>query len=306
MKENYMKKILFMVFLFIPFFVYANENKYVNSYDVEMDSTTYNELLGRFSVDDIDSLTLSEYEYLKENPTAEFVYSEKYFKNIYVKNKDGEIIDSFMTELTKEEYNSDEKLTPSELFQVNSSWIGDEKTIETEYKKLKLSVSRRQANGLYIDITNTWKKIPKVKSYDIIGFRISNYSAITFQKNSYSASQVYDGVVANYNYNTSGNTVQKSNGLAQIMNIVNKTSSSLKNTMSIIIFGNSTLQTGFKVYASYQHATTYDNTFDQVKNVTFSSSSSSNYVILGDVFKYKQSVGKNFDAMAGVEVQVTP
>lgn len=60
-----------------------------------------------------------------------------------------------MTELTKEEYNSDEKLTPSELFQVNSSWIGDEKTIETEYKKLKLSVSRRQANGLYIDITNT-------------------------------------------------------------------------------------------------------------------------------------------------------
>lgn len=60
-----------------------------------------------------------------------------------------------MTELTKEEYNSDEKLTPSELFQVNSFWIGDEKTIETEYKKLKLSVSRRQANGLYIDITNT-------------------------------------------------------------------------------------------------------------------------------------------------------
>ena len=56
-----------MVFLFIHFFVYANENKYVNSYDVEMDSTTYNELLGRFSVDDIDSLTLSEYEYLKAN-----------------------------------------------------------------------------------------------------------------------------------------------------------------------------------------------------------------------------------------------
>ena len=90
------------------------------------------------------------------------------------------------------------------------------------------------------------------------------------------------------------------------MNIVNETSSSLKNTMSIIIFGNSTLQNGFKVYASYQYATTYDNTFDQVKNVTFSSSSSSNYVILGDVFKYKQSVGKNFDAMTGVEVQVTP
>ena len=108
------------------------------------------------------------------------LFSVKYFKNIYVKNKDGEIVDSFMTELTKEEYNSDEILTPSELFQVNSSWIGDEKTIETEYKKLKLSVSRRQANGLYIDITNTWKKIPKVKSYDIIGFRISDYSAITF------------------------------------------------------------------------------------------------------------------------------
>lgn len=294
------KKIILSVLLFIPTFVFASENKYINTNGVEIDKSIYTEFNDVMTQKQINELTSFEYEKLKDKDIVSYSSEEKYFKNVYVMDSEGNVLDSYLFEMNEDDYNSDEILTPSENFQVNSTWMGGDNTIQTDYKKLKISAARDISNRLSVTLTNTWKKIPAVKEYDILGFRVSDSSAITYLVATYSASQVYDGTTASYKYNTSGNTVQAKSGIAQIMNIVNSTSKSLSNNLYITLFGNSTMASGFTLTASYQHGVNAQNTFDQVKNVTFSASG------LGGVFKYPTKVANNFDKMAGVSLLAAP
>ena len=93
------------------------------------------------------------------------VQEEKYYKttyyNGYVDGIDTLSQPSFMTEeITQDEYNSYNYVTDS-MSRVSSY-------ISTEYKKMTISIL---SNGSYYryKVVLDWKKMPKIRSYDIIG-----------------------------------------------------------------------------------------------------------------------------------------
>ncbi len=110
------KKIILSVLLFIPIFVFATENKYINTNGVEIDKSIYTEFTDVMTQKQINELTSFEYEKLKDKDIVSYSSEEKYFKNVYVMDSEGNVLDSYLFEMNEDDYNSDEVLTPNENF----------------------------------------------------------------------------------------------------------------------------------------------------------------------------------------------
>jgi hypothetical protein len=290
--------------LFITSNVEAKEVYYVNDNGISLTEDNYEYLLNDYSKEVIAKFTKEDLEILLAPDYKEVGYAEKYYKVTYTKNAKGEVLSTNTKEVSKNAYLNG--ITLNSL-QTKSSCGTNCVYYETTYKKLTLTINYGASVSVTkIDVKNEWKIIPAVKTFDIIGFKItsSNASYWLFNTGStYVAKQIYYGNTINYSYDTSasGNTVRNFNGVGQVMDIVNTTSSSLKNTMTMYLWGS---PDGLSINASYQHATNTSITKTKAKSVSFGGGASG-YTILGGTFKYTNTIASYYDNMLGVSLSFT-
>lgn len=149
--------------------------------------------------------------------------------------------------------------------------------ISTEYKELLITKSSILGKNM-ITVHLKWKKPPKIRSYDVFGFRTNfSYANVTTKVNFYGA----------YTELTN-NIKQKVNAYG----ISVKLPTDSDNISMQITF---TTTSSGTIYASYQHA---------VKNISLNSST--NYVFspngLGNVFLFNDN--SLFDKMQGVSINI--
>lgn len=281
-----------------PMFANAEEVYYTNDNGIEMTEEQYKHLEEAFDPAIIRVMTKEQFTIEMENNYQNPIKELKYFRTDYKKDINGNIVDTITSEVSKGDYENEVTPVPT----VSRAACKSCKTYETEYKILELIVTPGNSMNapVRVQVINTWKKIPSVKQYDIIGFRLSTSfpSNPSAGVNEYYAHQIWDGNVWSYSLLDS-NMIMKSNGVAEVMNIADDVKTSLKNEMSTYM---KTDPADLTVYASYQHCTWNDITKSEAMSVTFSGTASSGYKILGGVYKYKDSVAKKYDQTAGVSV----
>ena len=145
----------------------------------------------------------------------------------------------------------------------------------------KLSISKTTSGYSAIVVSLKWKSNPNVRSYDVIGARLSGTSLIGTP----STSLTYSG--GSY---TSSNTVYPSGGFGTSIKLPSAGS-------SIRISQTYSVNNGGTVYASYQHAKS-SVTLSQSQNYSISSAG------YGSVFAFASSVSSKYDGMGGVYIGV--
>lgn len=160
-----MKRYLMIVVLslmFIPVCVLANESYYVNYFGIEMTEEEYNNLLNfGYSEHEIYLLPKEEYEKNKDINAKLEAVQESYYRDVTRYDSLGRVLFQQSTTVSKEEYN--EETPPGDATVFNGGYI------ETVYKKLRTTIAKKDDELYTYKTTLTWKLMPKVRSYDIIG-----------------------------------------------------------------------------------------------------------------------------------------
>ncbi len=198
--------------------------------------------------------------------------------------------EKFIEQMNQEDYdfinridvnNKDVELTIKEPDYIQSRTSS---YVETQAKRLVIAKS---CNGNVCNVTlaNTWKYVPKVKSYDVIGAKFSNTSRS-------SDSQVTLFKMDGTNYKCT-EYVLKTEGIGCSYKLKSDASEEFYTYMNFDVYN-----TGGLVYGSYQHATS-SVTLSQSKNYTFSLGG------YGNVFLFNTTKAKDsYDGMGGVSMYV--
>lgn len=230
---------------------HSNASEYENYYGITMTNQEYNTLINLgFSADEIYYMDLQTFEDNKDLNATLVSKTEKYYKTIYT-GLDGR---ETSVEVTKEEYNNQGTITPRG-------------TVTTEYRQVVSTLSQN-GNKYRFKVSVAWRKMPSVKSYDIIGIGFDDpvYIDSSVYFNYYWCNSSGDCTTASDHYgkkqlSTGGTAVYK------FPNYANSLSSALwydvsKNTSNTI--------TSLTMYGDYSHATTavsVSNTSDH--NITY-------------------------------------
>ena len=190
---------LLAILLVCPFVVNASENDdftYTNYYGIEMNYDEYNTLVNLgFNENEIYHMDLATFNANKDLDATLLTREDRYYKTIYPAYGN-----SYTVEVTEEEYNSNKKdeLLRGELL--------------TTYKHVVTTISANGSRYRY-KISLTWRQIPSVKKYDIIGIGFNDYvhiynSIIYFgyfyatSSSEYSSTLCYDQKVTSYGATT--------------------------------------------------------------------------------------------------------
>ena len=276
----------FLIILFVPFgFVKAqnisvNISYITNQNGVRISMTDYNLLTNIYSDAYIQTMTSEDYENFKAKNINinNLVKSEKYYKteidhlNNVVTN----------TEVTENEFNN---------YNPNVQTLSVSNFVETQYKKLSLTLSDNHDGYGDIFVGLLWKMIPSTRSFDVIAVR---YVGMTDVDGTQYGRQIW-GTNGNYSYVEYGwngtNINRQDNGFGISMNITNdSTINYLENYIgSAVQFTGNFQWAG----ASYQHATS-NTTLAQSKSYTLAEDGK-NGVIL-----FTGNIGSKYDNMPGV------
>ena len=276
----------FLIILFVPFgFVKAqnisDDISYItNQNGVRISMTDYNLLTNIYSDAYIQTMTSEDYENFKAKNINinNLVKSEKYYKteidhlNNVVTN----------TEVTENEFNN---------YNPNIQTLSVSNFVETQYKKLSLTLSDNHDGYGDIFVGLLWKMIPSTRSFDVIAVR---YVGMTDVDGTQWGRQIW-GTNGNYSYVEYGwngtNINRQDNGFGISMNITNdSTINYLENYIgSAVEFTGNFQWAG----ASYQHATS-NTTLAQSKSYTLAENGK-NGVIL-----FTGNIGEKYDNMPGV------
>ena len=276
----------FLIILFVPFgFVKAqnisvNISYITNQNGVRISMTDYNLLTNIYSDAYIQTMTSEDYENFKAKNINinNLVKSEKYYKteidhlNNVVTN----------TEVTENEFNN---------YNPNIQTLSVSNFVETQYKKLSLTLSDNHNGYGDIFVGLLWKMIPSTRSFDVIAVR---YVGMTDVDGTQYGRQIW-GTNGNYtyvNYGWNGTNINRQdNGFGISMNITNdSTINYLENYIeSAVEFTGNFQWAG----ASYQHATS-NTTLAQSKSYTLAENGK-NGVIL-----FTGNIGEKYDNMPGV------
>ena len=276
----------FLIILFVPFgFVKAqnisDDISYItNQNGVRISMTDYNLLTNIYSDAYIQTMTNEDYENFKAKNINinNLVKSEKYYKteidhlNNVVTN----------TEVTENEFNN---------YNPNVQTLSVSNFVETQYKKLSLTLSDNHNGYGDIFVGLLWKMIPSTRSFDVIAVR---YVGMTDVDGTQWGRQIW-GTNGNYtyvNYGWNGTNINRQdNGFGISMNITNdSTINYLENYIeSAVEFTGNFQWAG----ASYQHATS-NTTLAQSKSYTLAENGK-NGVIL-----FTGNIGSKYDNMPGV------
>ena len=276
----------FLIILFVPFgFVKAqnisdNISYITNQNGVRISMTDYNLLTNIYSDAYIQTMTNEDYENFKAKNINinNLVKSEKYYKteidhlNNVVTN----------TEVTENEFNN---------YNPNVQTLSVSNFVETQYKKLSLTLSDNHNGYGDIFVGLLWKMIPSTRAFDVIAVR---YVGMTDVDGTQYGRQIW-GTNGNYSYVEYGwngtNINRQDNGFGISMNITNdSTINYLENYIeSAVEFTGNFQWAG----ASYQHATS-NTTLAQSKSYTLAENGK-NGVIL-----FTGNIGEKYDNMPGV------
>ena len=276
----------FLIILSVPFgFVKAqnisDDISYItNQNGVRISMTDYNLLTNIYSDAYIQTMTNEDYENFKAKNINinNLVKSEKYYKteidhlNNVVTN----------TEVTENEFNN---------YNPNVQTLSVSNFVETQYKKLSLTLSDNHDGYGDIFVGLLWKMIPSTRSFDVIAVR---YVGMTDVDGTQYGRQIW-GTNGNYSYVEYGwngtNINRQDNGFGISMNITNdSTINYLENYIeSAVEFTGNFQWAG----ASYQHATS-NTTLAQSKSYTLAEDGK-NGVIL-----FTGNIGSKYDNMPGV------
>lgn len=293
-----MKKIIILAIFLLIFSNYnllstvnASEQErafFINMNNVKLTKTQYNNLRKNFSHDTINTMTIEMIDPIKNISSLQKITTTKFLKIVIKYSSD--TVTQYQEEVTESEYYN--SIEPESTFMINSNID----YVETTYKKITLDVTfGASISTKYVTLTNVWKQIPKVKSFDVLAISVG-VPSISFNFNGYkSGYQKWDGNVINYD-SSNGNwkivdssTIWKK-GIGLSQNIVNDTATSLENSITVV-FLSGTLP--FPVRASYQHAVT-DVTLLQSKDYTIGVDG------MGEVLKFSSSTWPKYDNTPGL------
>lgn len=181
--------------------------------------------------------------------------NEKYFKTTNVIKKsniemfnnslnENDIILSYTTEVSKEEYDN---FSDKEEMQT----YGSSNVVQTEYKKLTVSILENGSRYKYTAVLD-WKKMPAVRSYDIIAIGFYQSVKVTNMQNE----TYYCLTNGNCTSETSNKPKITSVGAGTVFKLPSSTSvKSLKNTLTLYIDKNvNTTIIEQMAVADYSHA----------------------------------------------------
>lgn len=269
------------------------EYYFTNTNGVYLTEEQYNNLSETFSFDTINSMSFEMIEKVKNDHNLKKVVETKYIESeIFYLN--GKVLTTIDNDITKKEYDN---------ISINKKKISGKATDnhETTYKKIELEVVYGASISYkYITLTTEWKLIPSTKSYDVMAISTGDSSFSINLINQKSGYQKYDGNTINYssnsgNWKTLSSSTAWNGGIGLSQNIVDSTTTSLKNSMTVLLYSGSL---NFRVRGSYQHA---------ISNVTLSQSK--NYSIslsgLGGVIDFDSTVRGNYDNTGGLYTTLT-
>lgn len=276
----------FLIILFVPFgFVKAqnisDDISYItNQNGVRISITDYNLLTNIYSNAYIQTMTNEDYENFKAKNINinNLVKSEKYYKTV-IDHLNNVVTN---TEVTENEFNN---------YNPNIQTLSVSNFVETQYKKLSLTLSDNENGYGDIFVGLLWKMIPSTRAFDVIAVR---YVGMTDIDGTQYGRQIW-GTNGNYSYVEYGwngtNINRQDNGFGISMNITNdSTINYLENYIgSAVQFTGNFQWAG----ASYQHATS-NTTLAQSKSYTLAEDGK-NGVIL-----FTGNIGSKYDNMPGV------
>ena len=276
----------FLIILFVPFgFVKAqnisDDISYItNQNGVRISMSDYNLLTNIYSDAYIQTMTNEDYENFKAKNINinNLVKSEKYYKTV-IDHLNNVVTN---TEVTENEFNN---------YNPNVQTLSVSNFVETQYKKLSLTLSDNHNGYGDIFVGLLWKMIPSTRAFDVIAVR---YVGMTYVDATQYGRQIW-GTNGNYtyvNYGWNGTNINRQdNGFGISMNITNdSTINYLENYIeSAVEFTGNFQWAG----ASYQHATS-NTTLAQSKSYTLAENGK-NGVIL-----FTGNIGEKYDNMPGV------
>ena len=276
----------FLIIIFVPFgFVKAqnisDDISYItNQNGVRISITDYNLLTNIYSNAYIQTMTNEDYENFKAKNINinNLVKSEKYYKTV-IDHLNNVVTN---TEVTENEFNN---------YNPNIQTLSVSNFVETQYKKLSLTLSDNHNGYGDIFVGLLWKMIPSTRAFDVIAVR---YVGMTDVDGTQWGKQIW-GTNGNYtyvNYGWNGTNINRQdNGFGISMNITNdSTINYLENYIgSAVQFTGNFQWAG----ASYQHATS-NTTLAQSKSYTLAENGK-NGVIL-----FTGNIGEKYDNMPGV------
>lgn len=172
----------------------------------------------------------------------------------------------------------------------------------TAMKKITMYYTNAGYNTTWFTIKNEWKKLPTIRSYDVIAVRPSRDCVIANEdigKVAFDAHQVHDGTDISYSWN--GDHVMYKSGLGNgqggvgvSMNLSDTAQDSISNMLTVRFTNyNSSI---LSVFGTYQHAVE-NVTLKQSKDYTFHAGG------LGAVIKYNSdSIANKYDNTEGLHV----
>ena len=277
---------VFLIILFVPFgFVKAqnisdNISYITNQNGVRISMTYYNLLTNIYSDAYIQTMTSEDYENFKAKNINinNLVKSEKYYKTVI------DHLNNVVTnmEVTENEFNN---------YNPNVQTLSVSNFVETQYKKLSLTLSDNHNGYGEIFVGLLWKMIPSTRAFDVIAVR---YVGMSDVDGTQYGRQIW-GTNGNYtyvNYGWNGTNINRQdNGFGISMNITNdSTINYLENYIESAVKFNGNFQWAG---ASYQHATS-NTTLAQSKSYTLAENGK-NGVIL-----FTGNIGEKYDNMPGV------
>jgi len=265
------------VITIFPILTFAESITNING--IVISEEEYNNFLKVHSHEYIMTMNDDKYQKLKSLDYSNVVTETKYIETTY--NPSLNLITE--QELTEEEYENYNTWT---TYGLSDGGLSRESTA----KRLVMAVLGGTTWN-YVSLTATWKYVPTVRSYDVIGFR--GYG-LEFRDGSQIGNQIYavDGeyTMIDYDWNIA-NTKRFDNGFGISMNIVNNTD--IEFLQLIAECDVKMLESYPSLSGSYQHA---------VSSVSLANSQ--NYTLggagLGTVFVFPYSISQKYDGMSGL------
>ncbi len=271
---------------------------FVTMNGVELTEIQYNNLRKGFSHDTINTMSKEMIDELKDDSNIKKVTTTKYVETS-VHYIDGQVVNTAEKELSLNEFESapkDAVITP-----MSGARFEAHDYVETNYKKITLDITYgASVSTKYVTLTNIWKTIPKVKSFDVLAIA-PQVTSLSFNFSGHrSGYQKWDGNIVNYdidseNWKLVSSTLFGKKGLGLSQNLVNDTTTSLENSITVVFLCGTD---PFTVKASYQHATS-DVSLAQSKKYTFGDNG------MGDLIEFDSSVASKYDNTKGLSATLT-
>ena len=268
----------------------ANAEVITNVNGIEISEAEYNNFIKVHSHEYIMTMNEEQYEKLLSLDYDNVVTSTKYIATTY----NPSLMLTTEEELTEQEYENF-IIPEAGLEYPNNPNLNDSGvTYETTAKKL-IMVYTGGLNWDYVTLTASWKYLPSVRVFDVIGFRGDGF---TFRNGSQEGSQMYYDANTNYQsiyYSWNGTNINKfDDGFGISMNLVNGTIQSMVLDVACDVKATVTHPV---IFGAYEHAVNSSVTLADSQNYTMGGAG------LGGVFVYPYSISSKYDGMSGVKIE---